>query len=158
LTNAARYFLRLHRNYNRLGFGYQLGFVRLENRFPLQQPLEIIPDLLTFNIVQLQIDENLITQYQGRRQTISEHQIRILDYLKLKKFEPKHRELLSRFLFEESCRLEQTNALLFLAEQFLWDKRILRPATSTLERIIGEQRIQAQQHIFGGYQSLMAQQ
>jgi len=39
-------------------------------------------------------------------------------------------------------------ALLFLAEQFLRDKGILRPATSTFERIIGEQRTQAQQHIF----------
>ena len=68
--------------------------------------------------------------------------------MKLQRFEHNHRQLLSSFLFEESCRLEQTNALLFLAEQFLREKGILRPATSTLERIIGEQRTQAQQHIF----------
>ena len=122
--------------------------MRLENRLPTQYTLEIIPDLLTFTGVQLQIDENLMSQYQKRRQTISQHQIRILDYLKLQRFEHKHRQLLSSFLFEESCRLEQTNALLFLAEQFLREKGILRPATSTLERIIGEQRTQAQQHIF----------
>jgi len=36
------------RDYHRLGFGYQVGFVQLENRFPIQQPLEIIPDLLPF--------------------------------------------------------------------------------------------------------------
>jgi len=136
------------RDQNRLGFGYQIGFVRLENRLPTQYTLEIIPDLLTFTSVQLQIDENLITQYQKRRQTISQHQIRILDYLKLQRFEHKHRQLLSSFIFEESCRLEQTNALFLLAEQFLREKGILRPATSTLERIIGEQRTQAQKHIF----------
>ena len=136
------------RDYNRLGFGYQIGFVRLENRLPTQYKLEIIDDLLTFTSVQLQIDQNLISQYQKRRQTISQHQIRILDYLKLQRFEPKYRQLLKSFLFEESCRLEQTNALFCLADQFLRDKDILRPATSTLERIIGEQRTQAQQHIF----------
>lgn len=136
------------RDYNRLGFGYQIGVVRFFNRFPTQQPLEIIPDLLTFISVQLQIDENLINQYQRRRQTISQHQVRIKDYLKLQIFDSTHRELLARFLFKESCRLEQTNALLYRAEQFLRENRILRPATSTLERIIGEQRTQARQHIF----------
>ena len=48
------------RDYNRLGFGYQIGVVRFFNRFPTQQPLEIVPDLLTFISVQLQIDENLM--------------------------------------------------------------------------------------------------
>ncbi|MBC8462469.1 MAG: DUF4158 domain-containing protein [Deltaproteobacteria bacterium] len=28
------------RDYNRLGFGYQIGFVRLLNRFPIQQPTD----------------------------------------------------------------------------------------------------------------------
>ena len=68
--------------------------------------------------------------------------------MKLQIFDSTHRELLARFLFKESCRLEQTNALLYRAEQFLRENRILRPATSTLERIIGEQRTQARQHIF----------
>jgi len=54
-------------NYNRLGFGYQIGFVRLLNRFPTQQPLEILADLLTFVSVQLQIDENEINSYQKRK-------------------------------------------------------------------------------------------
>ena len=102
-------------DYNRLGFGYQIGFVRLENFFPKQQSLDIIPDLLIFISVQLQIDKSLITQYQKRRQTISEHQIRIRDYLKLKKFDSPSRELLARFIFSESCRLEQTNTLLLQA-------------------------------------------
>jgi hypothetical protein len=146
------------RNYNRLGFAlsrrrallfaYQVGFVGLVNRFPTQHPFEIIDDLLTFTSVQLQIDESLINQYAKRQQTISQHQIRILDYLKLKRFYEEQRQLLQRFLFEESCRLEQTNALFLRAEQFLQEQGILRPATSTIERIIGEQRTEASQYIF----------
>jgi hypothetical protein len=82
------------RDYNRLGFGYQIGFVRLNNRFPTQQPFEIIDDLLTFIGVQLQIDTNEIAQYQRRQATISQHQERISDYLKLTKFGESQRQLL----------------------------------------------------------------
>jgi hypothetical protein len=32
---------KCRRAHNRLGFAYQVGFVRLFNRFPAQQPLEI---------------------------------------------------------------------------------------------------------------------
>ena len=73
-------------NYNRLGFAYQIGFVRLLNQFPTPNPFEIIDELLTFTSVQLQIVESAINQYATRQQTISQHQIRILDYLKLKRF------------------------------------------------------------------------
>ena len=31
---------KCRRDHNRLGFAYQIGFVRLFNRFPVQQPLE----------------------------------------------------------------------------------------------------------------------
>ena len=34
------------RTHNQLGFAYQLAFVRLANRFPIQQPLEINEELL----------------------------------------------------------------------------------------------------------------
>ena len=136
------------RDYNRLGFGYQIGFVRLNNRFPTQQPFEIISDLLTFIGVQLQIDTNLIDQYQRRQPTISQHQERIRDYLKLAKFEESQRQLLQQFLFSEACRLEQTHVLLLRCQQFLRDNHILQPAVSTLQRIIGEQRTLARQHIF----------
>jgi len=71
------------RNYNRLGFAYQVGFVRLLNQFPTPNPFEIIDELLTFTSVQLQISESDINQYAQRQQTISQHQIRIIDYLKL---------------------------------------------------------------------------
>lgn len=136
------------RAYNRLGFGYQVGFVRLNNRFPTQYPFEINLDLLTFVSVQLQIDESEIDSYQRRRQTISQHQIRIQSYLKLQKFGNLQREFLRQFIFEESTRLEQTHALFKRTLEFLKENRILRPATSTLERIIGEQRTQARQYIF----------
>ncbi len=121
-----------------MGFAYQIGFVRLENQFPTPNPFEIIDGLLTFTSVQLQIDESAINQYAKRQQTISQHQRKILNYLKLKRFSYEESELLRSFVFEEACRLEQTSTLFLRAEQFLKEQKILRPATSSIERIIGE--------------------
>ena len=41
--------------YTRLGFAYQLAFVRLTNRVPGQRPFEITEDILTYVSVQLDI-------------------------------------------------------------------------------------------------------
>ena len=40
----------------RLGFAYQLGFVRAFQRFPVQQPLEVCEELLSFVALQTGID------------------------------------------------------------------------------------------------------
>jgi Domain of unknown function (DUF4158) len=42
--------------HNRLGFAYQMGFVRLTGRFPAQQPLEILDDLLAFVAHEVDLD------------------------------------------------------------------------------------------------------
>ena len=105
--------------HNRLGFGYQVGFVRLLNRFPAQQPFELIDELLTFVGVQLAVDAGLITHYQHRRQTISEHQQRITEYLQHTPFGETEAKRLEAFVFEESCRLEQTAALESRSKSFL---------------------------------------
>ncbi len=136
------------RDHNRLGYGYQLSFVKHTNRFPLQQPFEVFEDILNYVSAQLSIPANLITSYKTRQQTISEHQDRIRIYLKLKRFDKKEQAGLKTFLFEEACRLEQTSALLARAEQFLKYKKILKPSKDTLQRLIGSQRQEARQYIF----------
>jgi hypothetical protein len=51
---------KCRRDHNRLGFAYQIGFARLFNRFPAQQPLEINDELLSFVAVQMNIDSERI--------------------------------------------------------------------------------------------------
>ncbi len=58
---------KCRRDHNRLGFAYQIGFVRLFSRFPAQQPLEICDELLTFVAMQLNIDATNIDQYAARQ-------------------------------------------------------------------------------------------
>ena len=103
----------------RLGFAYQLGFVRAFQRFPVQLPLEICEELLSFVALQTGIDGSRLGDYASWQQTVSRHQIRIREYLGLRSFDPGQEKGLEQFLYEESCRLEQTTALLARAREYL---------------------------------------
>jgi len=136
-------------DFNQFGFAFQLAFVRLMNRFPVQKPLEIQGDLLLFVGNQLNVDPESIRQYEKRQPTISEHQSRIREYLKKKDLIGGEIGLLKRFVFEEACRMEQIDGLTNLAKEFLREQGILEPSSRVLERIVKEQRKGAQQFIFG---------
>jgi hypothetical protein len=41
------------RPHNRLGFAYQVAFARLFDRFPQQQPFELLEELVYFSAAQL---------------------------------------------------------------------------------------------------------
>lgn len=70
--------------HNRLGFAYQLGFLRLTGRFPAQQPLELLDDLLRCVAQEVALDPALIQDYAQQRQTVSEHQQLLELYLALR--------------------------------------------------------------------------
>jgi TnpA family transposase len=138
---------KCRRDHNRLGFAYQIGFVRLFNRFPAQQPLEMCDELLSFVATQLNIDATGIDGYADRQHTVSDHQTRIRDYIKLVVFDTERAEALERFIFEESCRLEHTASLLARAREFLKERRVLFPAESSLLRLVTDQKKRAREHI-----------
>ncbi len=139
---------KCRRQRNRLGFGYQLSFVKLTNRFPYQQPFEILDDILTFVSIQFNIPTNFIQAYTHRRETIAEHQERIRKYLGLRRFGEDNLPEVRQFIFEEACRLEQTTALLVRKGQFFNENNILKPSDDTLKRLITNQRNEAKQFIY----------
>ena len=141
-------FDRRRQPHNRLGFAYQLLFIRLFNRFPTQVTFEVVDEILTFVSVQLDISTHIIKDYTTHQQTISEHQEQIRLHLDLQRFDESAKRQLEQFLFNEACRLEQTNALLAKAKQFLQVHKILCPAQDTLLRLIAHQREQSRQHIY----------
>jgi hypothetical protein len=89
---------KCRRDHNRLGFAYQIGFARLFNRFPAQQPLEINDELLSFVAVQMNIDSERISDYASWQHTVSEHQARIQQYLGLRPFDLDESNALERSL------------------------------------------------------------
>jgi TnpA family transposase len=141
--------------HNRLGFAYQMGFVRLTGRFPAQQPLEMLHDLLVWVAQEVGIDPSAIEAYAQRRQTVSEHQLLLQGSLGLRPCGPAERDLLGRYLREEALRLESTPALIAQAEAFLRTHSIVLPAGSTLRRVAGEQREQARHLVYTRLLALM---
>jgi TnpA family transposase len=140
---------KCRREHNRLGFAYQIGFARLFSRFPAQQPLEICDELLNFVAVQMNISAEELSRYAPWQHTVSEHQARIQQYLGLRQFDLDESKALERFVFEESCRLEQIAPLLARAHEFLKERRVIFPAASALLRIVGEQKKLAHESIVG---------
>ena len=129
--------------HNRLGFAYQVAFVRVLGRFPQQTPLEIDGEILRFAALQLGADAETIHAYARRRQTVSEHQQRIGEYLRLRVFDAAAGERLARFLEDEALRLERTASLLARARVWLRDEHVLAPSDSVLRRATGAARHKA---------------
>jgi hypothetical protein len=75
---------KCRRPHNRLGFAYQVAFVRLIDRFPQQRPFELFEKLVCFNAAQLGLDAEPIELYRKWQPTISEHQQTIAGYLGLR--------------------------------------------------------------------------
>jgi hypothetical protein len=139
---------RCRRQHNKLGFGYQLSFVRMMNRFPVQLPFEVVNDILNYASVQLGIPSIVISSYSQRRETIAEHQEQIRIYCGLQRFGESVVPQTNEFLFQQACRLEQTDALIVKVTQFLKAQKILTPSMDTLRRLIGSQRKAARAFIF----------
>jgi len=131
------------RPHNRLGFAYQLSFVRLANRFPSQDSFEVVDEILSYVSVQIGIPSKAINAYAQRRQTVDEHRERIREYLGVNRFGEAVGGIVRRFVFQEACRLETPTAILAKTEQFLREQRILKPSDDTLRRLIGNQREEA---------------
>ena len=129
--------------HNRLGFAYQVAFVRVLGRFPQQAPLEIDGEILRFVALQLNADAETIHAYARRQQTVSEHQQRIGQYLRLRTFDTAAGEQLARFLEDEALRLDRTGSLLARARGWLRDEHVLAPADSVLRRAVGAARQKA---------------
>lgn len=136
------------RPHNRLGLAYQIAFVKLRNQLPTQKPFEIIEDLLDYVAIQLELDSELIKDYDKRQATISDHQNKIRLFLGVSRFNETRPKVIEKFIFEQACQLEQTHALQALVKDYLKKQSILEPASSTLNRLIQTERQKARDFIF----------
>lgn len=100
-----------------------MAFLRLTGRFPNQQPLELLPDVLAFVVSELALAlaSMVIEAYAQRQATVSAHQKQIRLHLGFRAFDPAEREALSHFLREEALHLDHLAALIAQAEAFLRD-------------------------------------
>jgi len=134
--------------HNKLGFAYQLNYVRIFNCFPKQKPFEIVEEILNLSGLQLDIDILNIKEYIKHRQHIARHQEHIRIYLKLSIFDAEAHKKLVDYLFKKAQQIEQMALLMAEAKAFLRNQHILQPGEYTLERLIIRYREKARQFIF----------
>lgn len=134
--------------YNKLGFAYQLIFVRLLNKVPCQSPLEIIEEIVIYASMQLLLDDSHMDAYSVSRQKISAHQKTIINYLQLTTFNDQTQELLKDFIFQQALQFEPISLLQIKSVEFLRSSKILLPAEDTLIRVVRSQRASARQLLF----------
>ena len=117
--------------------------MRVLGRFPRQAPLEVDGEILRFAALQLGAGAETIHVYGRRQQTVSAHQRRIGQYLRLRTFDTDAGERLARFLEDEALRLDRAGSLLARARGWLRDEHVLAPADSALRRAVGAARQKA---------------
>lgn len=160
LTEADRAALHeLRLDHTRLGFAYQLAFIRLTGRLPRQRPLELDEDLLAFVAQQLGLEAgvvNLMERYASRQPTVSEHTERARNHLGLRPFRSGDRDGVRGFVRKEAEHLEQAAGLVAASEEYLRRNNVLLPAESTLRRIVGNERAAARTEIFDRIEALLS--
>ena len=134
--------------HNKLGFAYQLIFIRLLNITPCQSPFEIIDEIVIYASTQLSLEVSLIQQYSKNRKKISSHQQSIINHLQLKIFNDCVKNKLNDYIFKQSLQFESASILQIKSIKFLRDLQVLLPAKDTLFRIVKNQRSAARQALF----------
>jgi len=135
--------------HNKFGFAYQLCYVKLFNRFPIQSPHEQLDELATFVAVQLDISKEVLHTYSSLRQaTVSEHQESIRTYLSVEKYDQNSENVLNDYIFQQALQIQATESLFLKATEFLKEQRVLNPSDGTIERLIQTQREKARVYIF----------
>jgi TnpA family transposase len=127
---------------NRLGFALHLVLLRfLHVTLPT---FERVPDaIIHFVSLQLDITPMALVTYPLRPQTRDDHLAQIRGYLGLRAYTAADAEELRAYLVQRAQHRDDASILLAEAEDWLRRSRILFPALSTLQRLIGEARNRA---------------
>ena len=135
-------------DYNKLGFTYQLIFIRLLNTLPNQAPFEIIDEIVVYAAIQLSLANTSIEEYKNNRKKIYNHQQEIIQHLNYKEFDDHAQSELNSFILEKSLQFESVGLLQIKSVEFLRKSQILLPAQDTLLRTVKKQRFFVRKKLF----------
>lgn len=123
------------KNYNRLGFTLQLCALRYLGFCPddlMTAPISVI----SYVAEQIGVDAEVITFYNQREQTRTEHFIKISDYLGFRKASKKDIEKLSIWLNERALEHNEPILLFYMSCERLYSEKIVRLGVTSLERMV----------------------
>ncbi len=145
----------LRGDHNRLGFALQLCCLRCLGFCPDQ--LRLLPQpVIDYVAQQLQLDPVALNRYGHRPQTCRRHRQAVEQYLGFRPCSQPDLAQLKVWLLNRAQEHDKPALLLELAVQKLYHDKRVRPAISTLERLITEVRSEAMQSTFELIQPLLS--
>jgi len=135
LSEADRQEVGKYRKNSRLFIAIQLCAVRLYGRF-LNDVHDLSPRIVNYLNSQLDLPPSLTIQTPDREATILVHRKNILAYLEFRRFDDTAQKELSHWIEQQARQGSPPHDLFHQAESYLFDKRILLPGPSTIERLI----------------------
>jgi TnpA family transposase len=124
-----------YRKNSRLFIAIQLCGVRLYGRFLNDVP-DLSPRIVNYLNRQLDLPPALTIQIPQREATVLAHRQNILTYLGFRRFDQTAQEALSRWIKGQAKQGVLPRDLFHQAEKYLFERRILLPGPSTVERLI----------------------
>lgn len=134
--------------HNKLGCGYQLCYVKLFNRLPVQGSFTPVEELATFVAVQLDLPVELLSRYAAQKANFFRHQEDICAYLGVGRYDQTAAAQLRDYVFQQAQQIQAIESLAVKAMEFLREKKVLNPSDSTLGRLIQSQREKARVAVF----------
>ncbi|MGH9011390.1 MAG: Tn3 family transposase [Acidimicrobiia bacterium] len=135
-------------DHNRLGFGVQLGTVRLLGTF-LADPLDVPALVVDYVADQLGVaDPSCGKRYTQRRTTRFEHAVEIAGVYGYRNFAEAEKELAGWVTDQSWTTGDGPKALFDGAVRWLRERRVLLPGRSTLERLVGHVRDETTQRLY----------
>lgn len=121
---------------NRLGFALQLGLLRFMGFLPESWMSQIPTEVISFVGKQIEVDPNHFKKYGQREATRTEHFNVILQHTGFQRWQPIDALWLEQWILERALEHDNERLLLEITCQKLKQKKVLRPAVLTLERLI----------------------
>ena len=135
LSEADRQEVGKYRTNSRLFIAIQLCAARLYGRF-LNDVHDLSPRIVNYLNSQLDLPPSMTIQTPDRKATVVEHRKNILTYLGFRRFDDIAQKELSHWIEQQAHQGALPNELFHQAESYLFDKCILLPGPSTIERLI----------------------
>lgn len=138
LTETDHRFLLLFRGaVNRLAIALQVGLIRYMGFLPDTWWVHLPAEVTAFVAHQIGVIPELLIYYGHRQATRSEHFSAVLGHVSYRKWEPMDAVWLEPWLLERALEHDGERVLLTMTCLKLRQERIVRPAISTLERLVG---------------------
>jgi TnpA family transposase len=135
------------RPHNRLGFALLLCALRYLGFLPLdlgRAPAKAV----AFVASQIQVDPDALRHYASRAETRREHLGTIMKHIGFRRVGAAQREALTQWLAERALEHDRPSSLVQLACERLYKQRLVRPAVTTVERIVIEARQRARRETY----------